>query len=97
MNKTDFVNQLAEKVDITKKLAGEIYDATFGVEEENLGILPQALKNEEKIQFIGFGNFEIKERAARKGRNPKTGEEIDIAASKKPAFTPGKGLKGLFK
>jgi DNA-binding protein HU-beta len=97
MTKTDLVNQLAEKVGITKKQSGEIIDALISVDPENLGIIPTALKSKEKITLIGFGNFEVKERAARKGRNPQTGEEIDILASLKPAFTAGKGLKEAVK
>ena len=56
-----------------------------------------ALANGEKVQLIGFGNFEVRERAARKGRNPQTGEEIEIPASKVPAFKPGKALKDAVK
>ncbi|MBH9787557.1 HU family DNA-binding protein, partial [Clostridioides difficile] len=51
----------------------------------------------DKVQLIGFGNFEVRERAARKGRNPQTGKEIEIAASKVPAFKPGKALKDAVK
>lgn len=56
-----------------------------------------SLKDGEKVQVIGFGNFEVRERAARKGRNPQTGEEITIAASKSPAFKAGKQLKDAVK
>lgn len=56
-----------------------------------------SLKNGEKVQLIGFGNFEVRERSARKGRNPQTGEEIEIPASKVPAFKPGKALKDVVK
>lgn len=56
-----------------------------------------SLKNGEKVQLIGFGNFEVRERSARKGRNPQTGEEIEIPASKVPAFKPGKALKDSVK
>jgi DNA-binding protein HU-beta len=97
MNKTDFVNQLGEKLEITKKQAGEIFDAVFGVEEGNLGIIAGALSKGEKIQIVGFGNFEVRETAARKGRNPSTGEEIEIPEGKKPAFKAGKGLKEAIK
>lgn len=55
--------------------------------------IAEALKEGDKVQLIGFGNFEVRERAARKGRNPQTGQEIEIAASKVPAFKPGKALK----
>ena len=59
--------------------------------------ITQTLAKEEKIQLIGFGTFEVRDRAARKGRNPQTGEEIDIAASKVPAFKAGKELKEAVK
>lgn len=55
--------------------------------------IAEALKEGDKVQLVGFGNFEVRERSARKGRNPQTGEEIEIAASKVPAFKPGKALK----
>jgi DNA-binding protein HU-beta len=93
MTKTDLVNRLAEKLEITKKQSGEIIDALFSVDPEGLGIIAETLKTGEKIQLIGFGNFEVKERVARKGRNPQTGEEIDIAASKSVGFSVGKKLK----
>jgi DNA-binding protein HU-beta len=60
-----------------------------------LNTISEALKNGEKVTLIGFGNFEVRERAARTGRNPQTGEEIQIEASKVPAFKPGKQLKEL--
>ena len=59
--------------------------------------IQEFLAKDEKVQLIGFGNFEVRERAARKGRNPQTGEEIEIAASKIPAFKPGKALKDAVK
>lgn len=86
MNKTELVNQVAESTDLTKKDAGQAVDAVFGA-------ITQSLKSGDKVQIIGFGNFEVRERAARKGRNPQTGEEIEIKASKVPAFKPGKALK----
>lgn len=86
MNKSDLVNQVAEACNLTKKDAALAVDAVFDS-------ITEALKSGEKVQLIGFGNFEVRERAARKGRNPQTGAEIDIAASKVPAFKPGKALK----
>ncbi|KXF72857.1 hypothetical protein AQ487_10485, partial [Enterococcus faecalis] len=59
--------------------------------------IQETLAKGEKVQLIGFGNFEVRERAARKGRNPQTGQEIQIAASKVPAFKPGKALKDAVK
>ena len=86
MNKTELVAYVAETTELTKKDATKAVDAVFEAIES-------ALKQGDKVQLIGFGNFEVRERAARKGRNPQTGEEIEIAASKIPAFKPGKSLK----
>ncbi|MEW9668672.1 HU family DNA-binding protein [Ammoniphilus sp. 3BR4] len=86
MNKTELVAYVAESAELTKKDAAKVVDAVFEAIESSL-------KKGEKVQLIGFGNFEVRERAARKGRNPQTGEEIEIAASKIPAFTAGKLLK----
>ena len=88
MNKSDLITQVAETCNLTKKDASQAVDAVFDA-------ITESLKSGEKVQLIGFGNFEVRERAARKGRNPQTGEEIDIAASKVPAFKPGKALKDL--
>nr|WP_307723205.1 HU family DNA-binding protein [Enterococcus xiangfangensis] len=90
MNKQSLVEQVAEKTGLTKKDAASAVDALFeGIQS--------SLKDGEKVQVIGFGNFEVRERAARKGRNPQTGEEITIAASKSPAFKAGKQLKDAVK
>ena len=90
MNKTELVNSVAEGKKKKKKDASKAVDAVFDT-------IQDALAKGEKIQLIGFGNFEVRERAARKGRNPQTGMEIDIAASKVPAFKPGKALKDAVK
>ncbi|MDK7667362.1 MULTISPECIES: HU family DNA-binding protein [Bacillati] len=90
MNKTELINQVAETSELSKKDASKAVDAVFD------SIL-NALKDGDKVQLIGFGNFEVRERAARKGRNPQTGQEIEIAASKVPAFSPGKALKDAVK
>ncbi|MFT1973121.1 HU family DNA-binding protein [Staphylococcus aureus] len=90
MNKTDLINAVAEQADLTKKEAGSAVDAVFES-------IQNSLAKGEKVQLIGFGNFEVRERAARKGRNPQTGKEIDIAASKVPAFKAGKALKDAVK
>ncbi len=90
MNKTELINAVAEASELSKKDATKAVDAVFD------SIL-DALKNGDKVQLIGFGNFEVRERAARKGRNPQTGEEIEISASKVPAFKPGKALKDAVK
>jgi DNA-binding protein HU-beta len=90
MNKTELINAVAEASEISKKDATKAVDAVFD------SIL-NALKDGDKVQLIGFGNFEVRERAARKGRNPQTGDEIEISASKVPAFKPGKALKDAVK
>ncbi|KIY22119.1 MULTISPECIES: HU family DNA-binding protein [Mesobacillus] len=90
MNKTELINAVAEASELSKK------DATKAVEAVFDSIL-NALKDGDKVQLIGFGNFEVRERAARKGRNPQTGDEIEISASKVPAFKPGKALKDAVK
>ncbi|WP_413789098.1 HU family DNA-binding protein [Bacillus kandeliae] len=90
MNKTDLINQVAEAAELSKKDATKAVDAVFDA-------IQNTLANGDKIQLIGFGNFEVRERSARKGRNPQTGEEIEIAASKVPAFKPGKALKDAVK
>lgn len=86
MNKTEVITEVAEIAEISKKDATKAVDAF-------LEVISTALQQGEKVQLVGFGNFEVRERAARKGRNPQTGEEMDIPASKVPAFKPGKSLK----
>ena len=86
MNKTPFIEAIVEKSGLKKKEAEAALNAMTDV-------IAEALKAGDKIQLVGFGTFEVKERAAREGRNPKTGETIKIAASKHPAFTAGKALK----
>ena len=87
-NKQELVDSVAKATGLTKKDATASVDAVFASIEA-------ALKNGEKVQLIGFGNFEVRDRAARKGRNPQTGAEIEIPASKVPAFKPGKALNCL--
>lgn len=89
-NKQDLIAKVAEATELTKKDSAAAVDAVFEAIE---GFLAKG----DKVQLIGFGNFEVRERAARKGRNPQTGEEIEIPASKVPAFKPGKGLKDAVK
>lgn len=86
LNKTELINKVAEVTQMTKKDAGQAVDAIFNA-------ITDALAAGEKVQLIGFGNFEVRDRAARKGRNPQTGEEIEIPATKVPAFKAGKQLK----
>ncbi|CAJ1314529.1 HU family DNA-binding protein [Paenibacillus sp. PK4536] len=86
MNKSELIAQVSETTDLPKKDVTKAVDAVFEA-------IAGALQSGDKVQLVGFGNFEVRERSARKGRNPQTGEEIDIAASKIPAFKPGKALK----
>nr|WP_218624836.1 MULTISPECIES: HU family DNA-binding protein [unclassified Sporosarcina] len=84
------ITSVAEAAELTKKDATKAVEAVFDT-------IQSTLASGEKVQLIGFGNFEVRERAARKGRNPQSGEEIDIAASKVPAFKAGKALKDAVK
>ena len=86
MNKTELIAKIAEKSSLDKKAAAAALDAT-------LSTITEALKAGENVQLMGFGTFELRERAERQGRNPATGEAITIAASRTPAFKPGKALK----
>lgn len=86
MQKAEFVAKVAEKAGL-KKVEAEKAVSAF------LETIEEGLKAGDKIAFVGFGSFEISERAARTGRNPQTGAEIKIAAAKVPRFKPGKALK----
>ena len=86
MNKTEFIAAIAEKAELSKKDAEKALKAFTDVVEEEL-------KKGEKIQLVGFGTFEVSERAAREGRNPQTGATMKIEACKVPKFEPGKALK----
>ena len=86
MNKTELIEAVAGQTGLKKKDAEAAVVAFVNAVET-------ALANGEKVQLVGFGTFETKERSAREGRNPKTGETIKIAASKYPAFTAGKAFK----
>ena len=86
MNKTELVAAMAENAGLTKKDAEAALKAFVETVEA-------ALKAGDKIQIVGFGTFEVSERAAREGRNPQTGETMNIAASKSPKFKAGKALK----
>ena len=89
-NKQDLIAKVAEATELTKKDSAVAVDAVFKA-------VTAFLAAGEKVQLIGFGNFEVRERAARKGRNPQTGKEIKIKASKVPAFKAGKALKEAVK
>lgn len=86
MNKSELVKAIAEKADITKDVAQRALDATTEV-------ITEGLKSGESITLVGFGSFQVRERSAREGRNPKTGEKMKIKASKSPLFKAGKLLK----
>jgi DNA-binding protein HU-beta len=87
MNKTELIDAISAKVNgVSKASVAAVVDATVAT-------ISDALKSGDKVQLIGFGTFETRERAAREGRNPKTGEKLKIAASKTPAFSAGKALK----
>ncbi len=86
MTKADLIDQVAARSGLTKKAAGQAVDALFES-------VTEALAAGQRVQIVGFGTFEVRERAARRGRNPQTGQEIEISARKVPAFKAGKALK----
>ena len=88
MNKTDLINVVANETDVKKKDVEAVVNATFNA-------IATALKDGDKVQLIGFGNYEVKEVAEKEGRNPQTGESMTIAAYKKPSFSASKVLKDL--
>ncbi len=90
MTKADLVAQVAKKASLTTKAAKEAVSAVFSS-------MTDALKLGEKVVVTGFGTFMVRRRAARKGRNPQTGAEIQIPATKTPGFTAGKSLKRVVK
>lgn len=90
MNKQDLINAIAKETGLTKKASTAALDATINA-------IVKALSKGEEVQLIGFGKFEVRNRAARKGRNPQTGEVIQIPATKAPAFSAGKALKEVVK
>lgn len=88
MNKAELVAAMADKTELSKR------DAELALKAFT-DVVAEELKKGEKIQLVGFGTFEVSERAARTGRNPQTGEEMTIAASKSPKFKAGKALKDM--
>ncbi len=86
MNKSELISAIADGSSLTKADAGRALDATIDA-------ITNSLKDGEPVTLIGFGTFEVRDRAARAGRNPRTGETIQIKASKNPAFKAGKALK----
>lgn len=90
MNKSELIDSIAEKADLSKAAAGKALDAVVGT-------VTESLKKGEDVSIIGFGTFGISSRSARTGRNPKTGETINIPAGKAPKFKAGKALKDAVK
>ena len=87
MNKTELIDQISESADLSKAAAGRALDAT-------LEAITNSLKKSESVVLVGFGTFQVKDRAARMGRNPQTGAPIQIKAARVPSFKAGKALKG---
>ena len=90
MNKTEFVANVAKSAGVTKTEVAKVLAA-------GIAVITKALKKGETVQIIGFGSYSVAKRAARKGRNPATGKEIKIAASKAPKFKAGKALRDAVK
>ncbi|GIC76572.1 HU family DNA-binding protein [Moritella sp. F3] len=90
MNKAQLIDSVAAKADISKAAAGRAIDAM-------IESVTETLEKEDSVTLVGFGTFSVRDRAARTGRNPQTGEEIQIAASKLPVFKAGKLLKDALK
>ena len=86
MNKAELVDLIADKADISKASAARALEAA-------LAGITDALRAGDQVSLVGFGTFAVKQRAERQGRNPKTGELLNIAASRSPGFKPGKGLR----
>jgi DNA-binding protein HU-beta len=86
MNKSELIDAMADSADISKAAAGRALDGLIDA-------ITAAVKNDDTVSIVGFGSFLLRERAARTGRNPKTGKAIEIPASKSPAFKAGKAFK----
>lgn len=86
MNKTELIDAIAASADLPKAAAGRALDAVVGT-------ITESLKNNDSVVLVGFGTFGVKDRAARTGRNPQTGAEIQIKAARVPNFKAGKALK----
>jgi DNA-binding protein HU-beta len=89
MNKSELTQQLVDRSGLPRSAATQVVEGLFGRD----GVITNALRKGEKVQITGFGSFEVRERGARKGRDPRTGKEVDIKAGKSPAFRVGKRLK----
>jgi DNA-binding protein HU-beta len=91
VNKQDLIGTVAKRLDVTRARAAEITELLFAAD----GVIASELRRGGKVAISGFGSFEIRKRAARQGRNPRTGKAINIKASTVPAFRAGKALKDL--
>ena len=92
MNKTDLVDALADRAQVSRRDARAVVEAIFSPDD---GLIADSLRKGERVAIAGFGTFELRERGARMGRNPRTGKEIQIGPSRAPAFRAGKGLKDV--
>jgi len=90
MNKTELINEIAGEVGLTKRVVGRVINVTIEV-------IADTLSGGDKVTLVDFGTFQVRERKARKGRNPQTGEELQILAKKVPKFMPGKKLREKIK
>ena len=90
MTKSEFIDTVADRADLSRKQAADVVDAV-------LDTITDTLKRGSDVTFSGFGKFHVAERGARQGVNPRTGERMQIAASRVPRFTAGSGLKGAVK
>ncbi len=90
MNKTELINEVAGEVGLTKRVVARVINVTIEV-------IVDALFGDDKVTLVGFGTFRVRKRKARKGRNPQTGEELQILAKRVPKFVPGKRLREKIK
>ena len=95
MNKSELIDAVVKKTDLNKRQAGDVIDALFSTssDKKKTGIITAEVAKGKKISLTGFGSFERRQRKARTGRNPQTGETLKIAAAKYPAFVAGKAFK----
>ena len=90
MNKTELISEIAGEVGLTKRVVGRVINATIEV-------IADTLFDGDKVTLVGFGTFQVRERKAKKGRNPQTGGELQISAKRVPKFVPGKRLREKIK
>lgn len=95
MNKAEMIEKVASTCELSQKDARRVVDAIFATDPAE-GIIASALEGGDKVQLTGFGTFEVRDRKARTGRNPRTGETIQIAATRVPVFSAGKSFKDRY-